>query len=146
HVGEVILALRIVPIELLDPATQGQRLGDQDAGVDQVHRALAGVGILLLDHLAHAAVAIAQHAAVTLRVGSRVVSRLNFPSASSNCCRVSTRVNGTSPYNTSTRATRGTSASACSTACPVPRRSACSTQHRSDCSANAARTCSPQWP
>src|SRR3569832_43674 len=65
--------------------------------------------------------------------------------AASKRCKVSTRVNGTSPYNTSTTSSSTMLGSACATAWPVPSCCVCST-HRTGKSCSAARTCMPPWP
>ena len=67
-IGEVILALYVVAAEPADPATQGLRLGDEDAGVDQVDCTLRCIGVLFLDHRLHLACTSTQHAAITTRI------------------------------------------------------------------------------
>ena len=63
HVGQVVLALRVVRLQRGDPA--GERLGRRGhhAGIDLVDAQLLGRRVALLDDAAHVAVRIAQDAA-----------------------------------------------------------------------------------
>jgi hypothetical protein len=65
----VVLALRVVTVQPGDPAAQRGSTAGEDAGVDQVHRALGVVGILFLDHRLNPILLVAQHTAVTERIG-----------------------------------------------------------------------------
>ena len=64
HVGEVVLALRVVVGQVRQPALQRGGFGGDDAGVDDADAALFLVGVLLLDDGADAAFGIAHDAAV----------------------------------------------------------------------------------
>lgn len=63
-IGEVVLALRVVVAQVLQPAAQCLAVGDEDAGVDGADLALLVVGVLVFDDAAHAALRIAHDAAV----------------------------------------------------------------------------------
>ena len=65
HVGEVVLALRVVVAQVFQPALERGGICGDHAGVDQADAALVLVGILLFDDRGHAALGVAQDAAVT---------------------------------------------------------------------------------
>src|SRR3546814_10029113 len=68
HVGQVVLALRVVDGQALQPALERHRVGGKDAGVDGADVALFLGGVLVFDDGADAAFRVAHDAAVAGRV------------------------------------------------------------------------------
>ncbi len=68
HVGEVVLALRVVVAQLAQPAAQGGQRRAQNAGVAFAHRALRRRGVFVFDDALHRAVGTTQNAAIACRV------------------------------------------------------------------------------
>ncbi len=68
HVGEVVLALRVVVVELREEAPERSRRERHETGVDLVHAPLVVGRVLLLDDARDLAAFVANHAAVAGRV------------------------------------------------------------------------------
>ena len=69
HVGEVVLALRVVVAQRRQPGAQRIGISGDDAGVDDADAALFVAGILLFDDARDVALGIADDAAVTGGIG-----------------------------------------------------------------------------
>ncbi|OIQ72175.1 hypothetical protein GALL_462010 [mine drainage metagenome] len=68
HVGQVILALRVVVAQASQPALQMRHRRAQNAGIAFVNGTLRGAGVLVFDDALHRTVRVAQNAAIAVRM------------------------------------------------------------------------------